>query len=55
MSMDECFIALLCSVDEAMENVPKPTQATKHPGKIVTFGLLFSIKGVGPCAFYCWL
>lgn len=38
-----------------MENVEKHSQASLYPNEIVTFALLFVLKGVGNRAFYRWL
>jgi len=46
---------LFCRVDDAMRDVAKHTQAKLYPSEIVTWGLLFALKGVGPRAFYRWL
>jgi len=55
MSTDDFIIALFIRVDEQVGHVPKHVQANLHPSEIVTLGLLFALKGVGPCAFYRWL
>ena len=46
---------LFCRVDDAMREVAKHSQAKLYPSEIVTVGLLFALKGVGPRAFYRWL
>lgn len=46
---------LFCRVDDAMSDVPKHAQARLYPSEIVTLGILFALKGVGPRAFYRWL
>lgn len=38
-----------------MGHLPKHGQAGLHPSEIVTLGLVFALKGVGPCAFDRWL
>jgi hypothetical protein len=55
MSTDDFIIALFCRVDERIGSLPKHSQAGLYPSEIVTLGLLFALKGVGPCAFYRWL
>lgn len=55
MSPDDFIIALFCRVDEQLGAVPKHPQASLYPSEIVTLGLLFALKGVGPCAFERWL
>jgi hypothetical protein len=55
MSTDDFIIALFWRVDEIMGNVPKHPQATLYPSEVVTLGLLFALKGTGPCAFERWL
>jgi hypothetical protein len=46
---------LFCRIDDAMTEVPKHPQASLYPGELVTIGVLFALKGVGPRAFYRWL
>ncbi len=55
MSTDDFIIALYYRVDQVLRVVPKHPQATLYPSEIVTLGLLFALKGVGPCAFDRWL
>lgn len=55
MSTDDFIIMLFCRVDDAMQDVSKHPQANLFPSEVVTLGLLFALKGVGPCAFYRWL
>jgi hypothetical protein len=55
MSTDDFIIALFIRVDERVGHLPKHRQAGLHPSEIVTLGLLFALKGVGPCAFDRWL
>lgn len=55
MSTDDFIIALFIRVDEQVGHMPKHAQANLHPSEIVTLGLLFALKGVGPCAFDRWL
>lgn len=55
MSPDEFIIALFIRVDERLGQLPKHRQAGLHLSEMVTLGLLFALKGVGPCAFYRWL
>ena len=46
---------LFCRVEDAMPDVPKHPQARLYPSELVTLGILFALKGVGPRAFYRWL
>jgi hypothetical protein len=46
---------LFCRVDDALHDIAKHPQAKLYPSEIVTVGLLFALKGVGPRAFYRWL
>jgi hypothetical protein len=46
---------LFYRVDNAMRDVPKHRQSKLYPSEIVTLGILFALKGVGPRAFYRWL
>ncbi len=55
MSTEDFIIALFCRVDDVLGDVPKHPQASLYPSEIVTLGLLFALKGVGPRAFYRWL
>lgn len=55
MSTDDFIIALYYRVDLVLHTQPKHAQARLSPSEIVTLGLLFALKGVGPCAFYRWL
>jgi hypothetical protein len=55
MSTDDCIIALFWRVDDVMNDVPKQPDAHLYPSELVTIGLLFALKGVGPRAFYRWL
>ncbi len=55
MSTEDFIIALYCRVDEVLRDVPKHAQANLSPSEVVTLGLLFALKGVGPCAFDRWL
>jgi hypothetical protein len=55
MSTYDFIIALFCRVDEVLHQVPKHVQAHLYPSEIVTLGLLFALKDVGPCAFDRWL
>ena len=42
---------LFCRTDDAMQEVPKHSQANLHPSELVTIGLLHALKGVGQRAF----
>ncbi len=55
MSTEDFIIDLFCRVDTALDTVPKHPQANLYPSEVVTLGLLFALKGVGPRAFYRWL
>ncbi len=55
MSTDHFIIALFCRVDALMHTEAKHSQANLYPSELVTLGLLFALKGVGPRAFYRWL
>ncbi len=55
MSTDDFIIALYCRVDRVLQHLPKHAQANLSPSEVVTLGLLFALKGVGPRAFYRWL
>ncbi len=55
MSTQDCIIDLFCRVDERMHAVPNHPRAKLYPSELVTLGLLFALKGVGPRPFYRWL
>jgi hypothetical protein len=55
MSTDDIIIGLYLRVDVVMRNVLKHPQAELYPSELVTIGLLFALKGVGPRRFYRWL
>src|SRR5207248_352756 len=46
---------LFCRVSDRSGNVPKHPLSKLHPSELITIGLLFALKGVGPRAFYRWL
>ena len=55
MSTEDFIIGLFIRVDSMMIAVPKHPDAALYPSEIVTVGLLFALKGVGPRPFYRWL
>jgi hypothetical protein len=55
MSTDDFIIGLFIRVDTRMADVPKHPDAHLYPSELVTLGLLFALKGLGPRAFYRWL
>ena len=55
MSTDDIIIGLYVRVDTIMADQPKHPQAELYPSELVTLGLLFALKGVGPRRFYRWL
>ena len=55
MSTDDFIIGLFIRVDTRMAHVPKHPDAHLYPSELVTLGLLFALKGLGPRAFYRWL
>ena len=55
MSTDDSIIGLYVRVDTVMADVPKHPQAELYPSELVTLGLLFALKGVGPRRFSRWL
>jgi hypothetical protein len=55
MSTEDSIISLFIRVESVMTGVPKHPDAYLYPGEIVTLGLLFALKGVGPRPFYHWL
>jgi hypothetical protein len=55
MSTADFIIGLFIRVDSMMINVPKHPDAALYPSEIVTVGVLFALKGVGPRPFYRWL
>lgn len=55
MTTQDFIIGLFCRVDDAMNEMPKHSQASLHPSEVVTIGVLFALKGSGNRAFYRWL
>ncbi|MCO6450902.1 MAG: hypothetical protein J5I90_08975 [Caldilineales bacterium] len=55
MSTEDFIITLFCRVDDEMLDVKKHSQASLYPSEVVTWALLFSLKGKGNRAFYRWL
>jgi hypothetical protein len=55
MSTDDSIIGLYVRVDTVMHDVPKHPDAQLYPSELVTLGLLFALKGMGPRRFYGWL
>jgi hypothetical protein len=55
MSTEDFIIALFIRVDSVIGDLPKHPQAQLYPSEVVTLGLLYALKGVGPRAFYRWL
>jgi hypothetical protein len=55
MSTEDFIIGLFIRVDSMMIAVPKHPDAHLYPSEIVTVGVLFALKGVGPRPFYRWL
>ena len=55
MSTEDFIIGLFIRVDSMMSDVPKHPDAHLYPSELVTLGLLFALKGVGPRPFYRWV
>ncbi len=55
MSIDVCIFGLYVRVVEILHDHPKHDQARLYPSEVVTLGLLFALKGLGPRPFYTWL
>ena len=55
MTTLEFITELFCRGEDTMSDVPKHPQARLYPSELVTLGILFALKGVGPRAFYRWL
>jgi hypothetical protein len=55
MTTEDFISELFYRIDEAMKDIPKHPLASLWPSEIVTLGVLFALKGVGPRAFYRWL
>ena len=55
MTTVDIIIQIFCIVDDAMETMPKHTQAKLYPSELVTIGILFALKGGHFRAFYRWL
>lgn len=54
MSIDDCIIGLYIRVDDRLHDSPKHDLAQLYPSEVVTLGLLFALKGLGPRPFYTW-
>ena len=55
MTPQDFIIALFCTVDQEMLDIPKRPDAKLSPSEVVTMAVPCAIKGVGTRAFYCWL
>lgn len=55
MTQENFIIELFCRVDDMLPNEPEHFQAKLSRSELVTFGLLFALKGVSQRAFYRWL
>ena len=55
MSTEDFIIGVFIRVDNMMSDVPKHPDAHLYPSELVTLGLLFALKGVGPRPFYRWV
>jgi hypothetical protein len=55
MSTEDFIIGLFIRVDSMMVGVPKHPDAHLYPSEVVTLGLLFALKRVGPRPFYRWI
>ena len=55
MSTEDFIIGLFIRVDSMLMDVPKHPDALLYPSEVVTLGLLFARKGVGPRPFYRWI
>ncbi len=55
MATEDFIIELFIRVDNVIGDIPKHPDTHLYPSELVTLGLLFALKGVGPRAFYRWL
>ena len=55
MSTLDFIIELFCGIDDALQDVPKHSQANLYPSEVVTIAILFALKGGHSRAFYRWL
>jgi len=55
MTTEDIIIAIFCSVDDGMGDLPKRSNAKLYPSELVTIGILFALKGSSFRAFYRWL
>lgn len=46
---------LFYTIDEAMADVPKHSQASLYPSEVVTLAFMYVLKGNGSRAFYRWV
>lgn len=55
MTTVDFITELFCRVDDALQEVPKHSQARLYPSEVVTLGLLYALTGKGQRAFWRWL
>ncbi len=52
MIMLDFITELFCRIDDALQDVPKHSQAKLYPSEVVTIAILFTLKGGHGRAFY---
>jgi hypothetical protein len=55
MTTQDFIIELFCRIDDALQDVPKHSQAKLYASEVVTIAILFTLKGGHGRAFYRWL
>jgi hypothetical protein len=55
MTTIDIITDIFCFVDDAMNDLPKHSQAKLHPSEVVTIGILYTLKGGHFRAFHRWL
>jgi len=55
MSTLDFITELFSNIDDALQDVPKHSQAKLYPSEVVTIAILFALKGGHSRAFYRWL
>lgn len=55
MTMEDFITELFCRIDDALQDVPKHSQANLYPSEVVTIAMLFTLKGGHGRAFYRWM
>ena len=55
MTTSDIITHMFCFVDDAMNDLPKHSQAKLYPSEVVTIGILYALKGGHFRAFHRWI